>query len=319
MTLQKIPSTRRVAVVGAGAVGGYFGGLLARAGSPTVMIGRESFVSAVKQNGLLLDTVSFRETVSVEASTSLAAVRDADLVLFCVKSTDTVATARLLAPHVSPSATVVSLQNGVENAGLIADCLGRPVVPAVVYLAAAVPSPGVVKHHGRGDLVLGSPSADTHEIAELFRRAGVGCLVSERIEEPQWEKLLCNASLNAVSALCQRTYGEIGADPHAWSVAEAVLVEALAVARASGIAPSNMKDLEEARQTVRKLTVQIAGAYSSTAQDLKRGKRTEIDALNGFLARRGQALGVATPVNHALWALIRAAEPPTAPSPSPQP
>ena len=105
----------RVAVVGAGAVGGYFGGLLADAGAPVVMIGRKAFVEAVSRAGLFLDTLQFQKSVRVEASTELSAVREAELVLFCVKTTDNAATARELASFLSPGAIVVSLQNGVDN------------------------------------------------------------------------------------------------------------------------------------------------------------------------------------------------------------
>src|SRR6202035_1224847 len=104
-----------VAVVGAGAVGGYFGGMLARAGAPVAMIGRSAFVDAVRKNGLVLDTLQFKETLRVEASTDLEAARGAEIILFCVKTTDTESTARSLAPLLPSSATVVSLQNGVDN------------------------------------------------------------------------------------------------------------------------------------------------------------------------------------------------------------
>src|SRR6185312_13147495 len=105
----------RVAVVGAGAVGGYFGGVMADAGVPVVMIGRNSFVDAVSHDGLLLDTLHFRKSIAVEASSDLSAVRGAGLVLFCVKTTDNAATARELAPFLTPDAIVVSMQNGVDN------------------------------------------------------------------------------------------------------------------------------------------------------------------------------------------------------------
>src|SRR5215813_2556839 len=106
----------KIAVVGAGAVGGYFGGMLARAGAPVVMIGREPFVQAVKKNGLLLDTLNFKETVQVEVSTEIAAARTAEIILFCVKTTDTVSAAESLATVASRNTLVVSLQNGVDNA-----------------------------------------------------------------------------------------------------------------------------------------------------------------------------------------------------------
>ena len=106
----------KIAVVGAGAVGGYFGGMLGRAGAPVVMIGRGPFVEAVNKNGLLLDTLHFKETVRVEAATEIAVARGADVVLFCVKTTDTTETARALAPLLSANATIISMQNGVDNA-----------------------------------------------------------------------------------------------------------------------------------------------------------------------------------------------------------
>src|SRR5271155_81826 len=103
----------KIAVVGAGAVGGYFGGMLARAGAPVVMIGRAPFVEAVTKNGLLLDTLYFKETVRVEAATEIAAARGAEVILLCVKTTDTAETARALAPLLSANAIIISMQNGV--------------------------------------------------------------------------------------------------------------------------------------------------------------------------------------------------------------
>src|ERR1700693_3819863 len=174
---EKLP---RVAVVGAGSVGGYFGGMLARAGAPVGMIGRQAFVEAAKKNGLVLDTLQFKEAVRVEASTELAAARGADVILFCVKTTDTESTARALAPLLSSSATLVSLQNGVDNAEKIR-AAGIDALSAVVYVAASVPEPARVKHVGRGDLVIGPPNARAEKFAALFERAGVPCRISENI------------------------------------------------------------------------------------------------------------------------------------------
>lgn len=302
------PPAPRVAIVGAGAVGGYFGGMLARAGVPTVFIGRPNFVAAVERHGLTLDTLQFQATFAVAASTELSAAREADLVLVCVKTTDTDATARALAPFLAPDCTMLSLQNGVENAGRISAITGRPAYPAAVYLAAAATAPGVVTHTGRGDLIVGPAGDQLHSIARLWQSAGVGCVVSDRIQDQLWEKLICNCALNAISALSDLTYGAIGENDAAWEVAIRVIEEAMAVARAAGIHPTRMDNTEAAMATVRQLTRQIAAAHSSTAVDLRRKKRTEIDALNGYLARRGHELGVPTPVNRTLWALVRAAE-----------
>jgi 2-dehydropantoate 2-reductase len=297
----------RVAVVGAGAVGGYFGGMLARAGAPVVMIGRAAFVDAAKKNGLFLDTLQFKEAVRVEASTELAAVRGADVVLFCVKTTDTESTARALAPLLSSSAMLVSLQNGVDNGEKIR-AAGIDALSAVVYVAASVPEPARVKHVGRGDLVLGPRNARTEKIAALFERAGVPCRISDNIDGELWTKLIWNCALNAISALGRAKYGQIAASEDARKVVENAVNEVLAVAAAARIRLPGVENLKAGLAGALQIATQMSGAISSTGQDLMRGKRTEIDSLNGYIARRGAELGVPTPVNHALYALVKLAE-----------
>jgi 2-dehydropantoate 2-reductase len=298
----------RVAVVGAGAVGGYFGGMLARAGVPVTLIGRPSLVEAVQRTGLHLETLTFRETIPIEASSDMSAARGADIVLICVKTTETETAAAGLAPFLSPRTIVLSLQNGVDNVRQLQGAFHAVVLPAVVYLASSVPQPGHVKHTGRGDLIIGPTGAEATRLKGLFQHAGIPCRVSEDIQGNLWEKFTCNCALNAISALCQKTYGEVGEHPESWQLAEAVIQETLLVASAAGIIPSNMGDLREATATVRQLTRQIPAAYSSTAQDLRRRKPTEIDSLNGYIARRGRELGIDVPANRTLHALVKLAE-----------
>lgn len=298
----------RVAVVGAGAVGGYFGGMLARAGAPVVMIGRAAFVEVVKKNGLFLDAVQFKESVRVEASTELNDVRGAEMVLFCVKTTDNAATASALAPLLAPGALVVSMQNGVDNAEQIRAASGIDALSAVVYVAASVPEPGRVKHVGRGDLVIGPRNAQTERIASVFERAGVGCRISDNIAGELWTKLTWNCALNAVSALGRAKYGQIAASADARKVVETLVYEVLAVAKAADVRPPGFEDPQVALAGSFKIATQMAEALSSTAQDMNRGKRTEIDSLNGYISRRGAELGVPTPVNHALYALVKLVE-----------
>jgi 2-dehydropantoate 2-reductase len=297
----------RIAVVGAGAVGGYFGGMLARAGAPVVMIGRQAFAEAVRKNGLLLDTLQFKETVRVDASAELEAVRGAELILFCVKTTDTESTARALAPLLSSSATVVSLQNGVDNAEKIR-AAGIDTLSAVVYVAASVPEPAHVKHVGRGDLVIGPRSARTEKFAALFEKARVPCRISDNIDGELWTKLIWNCALNAISALGRARYGQIAASEDACKLVEAVVNEVLAVARAARIQLPGVDTPQDGLAGALKIATQMSGAISSTGQDLMRSKRTEIDSLNGYISRRGAELGVPTPVNHALYTLVKLAE-----------
>jgi 2-dehydropantoate 2-reductase len=298
----------RIAVVGAGAVAGYFGGMLARAGASVVMIGRPAFVEAVGKNGLFLDTLQFKESVRVEASTELSSVRGAEIVLFCVKTTDNRATATALAPLLAPNALVISLQNGVDNAEQIRAAAGIDALSAVVYVAASVPQPGHVKHVGRGDLVVGPQNARTERVTSIFERAGVPCRFSDNIEGELWTKLTWNCALNAVSALGRAKYGQIATSEDARQVVETAVQEVLAVARAAGIHPPGLEDPKAALAGAFKIATQMAEALSSTAQDLNRGKRTEINSLNGYIVRRGRELGVPTPVNHALYTLVKLAE-----------
>jgi 2-dehydropantoate 2-reductase len=306
--MNETPGWPRIAVVGAGAVGGYFGGMFARAGAPTVFIGRKHFVDAVQTSGLVLDTSDGQERIAAKATTDISAVRDCSLILFSVKAHDTGEAAKQKAPFVRPDATVVCLQNGVDNADRVRAATNVIVLPAAVYVAVSMPEPGRVKHLARGDLIIGPPSTRTTKVADAFIRAGISCRISENIEGELWLKLLRNCALNAISALAQARYGQIAQNADATKLMEYVVDEVLAVARAAGVALPGVDDRESAIAAAMELTTQMADAFSSTAQDLSRGRPTEIDALNGYIARRGAELDVPVPVNHALFTLVKLAE-----------
>ena len=226
-------------------------------------------------------------------------MRGARLVLFCVKSTDTEAAATQIAPHLDPGALIVNLQNGVDNAERIQARVKNAVIPAVVYVATEMAGPGHLKHHGRGDLVIGS----NEEVKTWFEAAGVPVVISVNIAGELWAKLVVNCAYNALSAITQLPYGKMIQGTGVRDVMRDVVEETLAVAQASGVA---MAPDMLAR------TWQIAEAmptqYSSTAQDLARGKPTEIDHLNGYVVRRGEALGIPTPANRTLHALVKLLE-----------
>jgi 2-dehydropantoate 2-reductase len=128
----------------------------------------------------------------------MSAIRDCSLILFCVKANDTSETARQMAPFLQPDATIVCLQNGVDNADRIRAAANVVVFPAAVYVAVSMPESGRVKHLARGDLIIGPPSERTTEIANVFNRAAISCRISENIEGELWVKLLCNCALNAI-------------------------------------------------------------------------------------------------------------------------
>ena len=298
----------RIAVVGAGAVGGYFGGMFARAGAPIVFIGRKHFADAVNANGLVLHTAQAHEQIPAKATTDMSAVRDCSLILLCVKANNTSATATQMAPFVRPDATVVCLQNGVDNAERVGAATNVTVMPAAIYVAVSVPQPGRVKHLARGDLIIGPPSQRTTELKNIFVRAGISCRISKNIEGELWVKLLCNCALNAISALGHARYGQIAQNSAAKQLMESVVDEVLAVAKASGVTLPGIRDRQSGLAAAMEIATQMAGAFSSTAQDLNRGRPTEIDALNGYIARRGAELDVPVAVNHALFTLVKLAE-----------
>jgi 2-dehydropantoate 2-reductase len=302
------------AVVGAGAVGSYYGAMLARAGHRVTLIGRAAHVEAIQRDGLRLHKGGRVEVVRLGTSPDIAAAREADLVLFCVKSIDTDSLAREMAPLLCPDAWVLSLQNGVDNATTLAQHLRNVVVPTVVYVATAMPAPGVVVHHGRGDLVVGPLNVESQQragfaqrlqaVVDLLRSAEVPVTISPNVMGELWNKLMVNCAYNAVSALTQLPYGTMAGVPDVLALQRAVVREVVAVARAEGIA----MDLDASLQAMERIAADMPAQLSSTAQDMARGKRTEIDHLNGTVARRGAAHGIATPVNQALYALVKLVE-----------
>jgi len=288
--------------MGAGAVGCYYGGMLARAGHDVTLIGRAQHVEVMRSSGLRMETKAFDASVPVQASAEASGARGAKLVLFSVKSTDTERAGAALAPYVEREAVVVSLQNGVDNAERLAAVLGRDVVPAVVYVAVEMAGPGHVRHHGRSELLIGR-SAASERIAAAFGAAGVPVEVSDNVGGALWAKLVVNCAYNALSAITQLPYGRMVQGEGVPAVMGDVVDECLAVARAAGV--DVPRDL---LQAVPRIAETMPGQFSSTAQDLARGKPTEIDHLNGFVVRKGDALGVPTPANRVLLALVKLLE-----------
>lgn len=292
----------KIAVMGAGAVGCYYGGMLARAGREVVLIGRPQHVEAIRRDGLLMDTQTFREHVAVGTALDAGGVAGAQIVLCCVKSTDTANAAAEMAPHLAPDAIVLSLQNGYDNAARLQELLGREVHPAVVYVATEMAGPGHLRHHGRGELVIG-PFARSAEVVALFAAAGVPVQISDNVAGALWAKLIINCVYNGLSAITQMPYGRIAPGVGVAGVMEDVVAECLAVAQADGVqVPGDI------RKAVAGIAVSMATQISSTAHDVARGRKSEIDHINGYVLRRGEALGIATPVNRVLHALVKLLE-----------
>lgn len=287
--------------MGAGSVGCYFGALLARAGHTVTLIGRQAHVQAITAHGLRLQSATLDEHVRLSASTEAKAVAGADVVLLCVKSTDTETAARQIQPHLAPGALVLTLQNGVDNDERVRAVLGpaQPVAAAVVYVATAMAGPGHVRHFGRGDLLI-APSPVSERLALELAAAGIPTQVSGNVRGALWAKLVINCAYNALSAITQQPYGWLVQQDGASAVIADLAAECQAVAQADGVRMDG-----DVHAAVRGIAQSMPGQLSSTAQDLARGRPSEIEHLNGYVVRRGAALGLATPVNRALLVLVR--------------
>lgn len=292
----------KIAVMGAGAVGCYYGGILARAGHAVALIGRQQHVEAVRRDGLHLETQSFDAYVAIRADIDPGAVKGARLVLCCVKSTDTESAATAMAPHIDPDALILSLQNGVDNADRLQAVLEREVIPAVVYVAVEMVGPGHVKHRGRGELVIGQ-SPTGKEVVDVFATASVPVQVSGNVAGALWAKLIVNCAYNALSAMTQLPYGRLVQGAGVEGVMRDLVQECLAVAAADGKTVPG-----DPWAAVQEIARTMPSQLSSTAQDLAHRKPSEIDHLNGYVVRKGQALGVSTPVNRALHSVVKLLE-----------
>ena len=292
----------QVAVIGAGAVGCYYGGLLLRAGHDVTFIGRPAHVDAINAHGLLLDTQFFRGYLPAKAATDAASLASPDLVLFCVKSADTEQAGRSLAGCLRPETSVLSLQNGVDNPQRLRKLTGYPVIPAVVYVGSEMAGPGHVRHHGGGDIAIGAAGA-SEALAQTLDAAGIRTTIADDIEVTQWSKLVTNCAFNALSAVAGIPYGPMLEVEGSRDVVASAVQEAVMVARASGVSMP-----EDILEQILKIPAAMPNQMSSTAQDVARGKPSEIDFLNGYVVRKGAELGVPTPTNQALQVMVKLAE-----------
>jgi 2-dehydropantoate 2-reductase len=299
--------TPKVVVLGAGSVGCYFGGMLARAGHDVTLIARANHVEAITNNGLHMDCQSFQDYVQVKARSDYIPLSDADIVLCCVKSPDTEFVINEVKPYLNKSAVILSLQNGVDNAERIAKLVDNPTYPTVVYVATAMVGPGKLKHFGRGELVLGAlgnNSSELNALSDFFQLSNVPCEISSNIRKDLWLKFLVNCSYNGISAIGQIQYGKMVSNPEIVNLINQITEECLMVAEKQGV----MISATEASQANHAIGVTMSGQKSSTAQDLVKGKLTEIDYLNGLIVRRAAEYGLSAPANQAVYALVKMLE-----------
>jgi 2-dehydropantoate 2-reductase len=295
----------RIAFVGAGGVGGYFGARLAAAGHEVAFLARGAHLEAIRRDGLQIVSGLGDARVFPEASDDPAALAPAEIVVVAVKNFDTAEAGRAAARLVAPGGELASLQNGVEAWDVLAGILGRPVLGGVAYITAFIEKPGVIRQSGTlAGLALGAFDGRRSEVAERFRdacqEAKVEAKIPDDITAAIWEKFVFLTSFSAVTALARLPIGPLREDPAARSVFERAMREAEAVARARGIALP--EDVVARRMTV---TDRLpAESAASMAHDLARGNRLELPWLSGAVVRMGRELGVPTPIHEVAAALL---------------
>ncbi len=296
----------RIAVIGAGGIGGYYGARLTMAGEDVVFLARGAHLQALRDRGLTVRTPSGESTLSVKAVADPVAVGPVDLVLFCVKSYDTQVAAESLRPLTGPQSLVLTLQNGLDNVEKIASVVGlENVLVGSVYVALQLVAPGVIAHSaGEGKIVFGQLAGDptdrTRSIMAAFRHAGVPCDLSRDMPQILWEKFLFIAGIGGITALTRSGIGAILANAEGRDLLTASCAEVVAVARADGVDLGS----DAVARAVRQAEALPPQWRSSMARDLEDGRRLEVEALSGAVLRRARGHRLPTPVHQAIYACL---------------
>jgi 2-dehydropantoate 2-reductase len=293
----------RIVILGAGALGSLFGGLLSRK-HEVVLVGRKPHTSAVRERGLKI-TGATRRTARVRAVESVEGLGAPDLLIVAVKAYDTESALREASGLVGPRTTVLSFQNGITTLGILEGLVpkGRLVAGWTSH-GATLDGPGTVRHAGAGDTVVGEldgrASARVREISAALAACGIKSSVSTEVRREIWLKGLVNSAINPLTAIAGCENGAISSDPSLRRVAKAVCDEGAAVARAEGHA---ITGAEAFKRTMR-VAEQTATNRSSMLRDLESGRRTEVDFLNGAICSLAARHGLCAPVNAALRGAI---------------
>jgi 2-dehydropantoate 2-reductase len=297
----------RIAVVGAGGVGCYFGGRLARAGGDVHLLARGRHLRAIRDHGLRISGARGEFAVALPATDDPADIGPSDIVLFCVKSYDTKAAVELLPPLLHPTTAVVSLQNGIDSDEKIAARVGpEHVLGGAAFIFASVVEPGVVHDAGGpGSLVFGeldgSTSARGEALLAMCEKAGIPAELVTDIRVRLWDKFAFICAQAGMTACTRLPIGEVRAIPETWAMFRKIVDEVVALGAAEGVGlPS-----ETGPKIARFAQALPAGGFSSLYHDLVGGRRLELEALHGFVVQRSRAHGLAAPMSEAVYALLK--------------
>jgi 2-dehydropantoate 2-reductase len=294
-----------ITMIGAGAMGSLFGGLLTEAGETVTLLDiRRDHVAAMNANGLSILSKDARRTVNVRATTEPDDIAPADLSFVFVKSTHTVDAAQIAMRLAAEKGLVLTLQNGMGNADLLAETIGPSrVIAGTTSHGATFLAPGSIHHAGEGETVIGPwaemKMAGVERVAAMLNRAGIVTRVDTDVRTVLWAKLFINVGINAITALTGIRNGQLLDLEQTRRISSDAVNEAMAVARARGIVIA-----ENPVEKVFQVAAATAANRSSMGQDVDHGRLTEIDAINGFIVKLADEYGIPVPVNRALAALV---------------
>jgi 2-dehydropantoate 2-reductase len=297
-----------IAVMGSGGTGGYFGGLLARAGETVTFIARGAHLKAIRKNGLTVKSVLAGDfTVSATATDNPGDIGPVDFVLFCVKAYDNAVAAKQIRPLIGPDTVLLSVQNGIDNEQQIGEVIGPdPIVGCVSYVSSTIESPGVIAQTGGpGTIVLGEmhggTSARTETLQGTLQNSNITAELHPDIQVALWQKFLGICGVNGVTALTRLPMGEIVACKETHNLLRGTMEEVEAVARASGV------NLPEGcvNQSMDLFSSMEPSVRGSMYYDLAAGRRLELEVLNGTVVRLGNEHGIPTPINFAIYAALK--------------
>ena len=297
----------KIAVMGSGAIGGYFGGRLAAHGTDVSFIARGAHLAAIRSNGLRIDSALGNALIKpAKATDDPNTIGPVDYVLFCVKLYDVEAAAALISQLIGPKTVVVTTQNGVDARERLAPILGEAhVMGGVAQIGSAVPEPGVIRHSGKlARLIFGDKGGKVSERARALeaecKAAGIDATASDRIDLDIWQKFIMLAAMSGVASLSRQPAGAIQQTPALTQLFRDAVAEVDAVARKLGV-PLAPEAIDRVMQGLQAFP---PDGRPSMLQDLERGYRLEVPWLSGKVAELGQQHGVPTPIHRTIAACL---------------
>lgn len=298
----------KIAIIGSGGVGGYFGARLAASGADVTFVARGKHLEAMQKNGLkVLSALGDLHLPVVKATDDTRTIGPVDVVMIAVKLWATEEAAQAAKPLIGPNTVAVSFQNGVIAVDTLIPVLGKQhVMGGVSNIAALIEEPGVIRHNGNmanlffGELD-GKPSARAQAFAELCKKAGISTHLVDDIHSAIWEKYVRLVTLSAMTSLTRMPIGPIRSDPDTRAMMRQVMEEVVAIARAKGA----KLDANIVADQLAKVDGYPATMVASMCGDLRRGNRLELPWLSGTVARLGAELGIPTPANRFVYAALK--------------